>query len=163
MKNTIKLKHRLIESDYSNGYISGYASVFNVEDAYGDVILPNAFAGNDITKVKFLWQHDSKYPIGRIVNLEQTTFGLVIDAQLSLNCQKGAEAFSLINDGVIDGLSIGFEIQDEYCVGKTRFITRLKLWEISVVTFPANEHARIESAFISSIKSAIEWAKSALK
>ena len=42
-------------------------------------------------------------------------------------------------------MSIGYQIIKEYYKDNIKHIYELKLWEISFVTFPSNENARIHS------------------
>ncbi|WPX96089.1 HK97 family phage prohead protease [Candidatus Bandiella euplotis] len=44
---------------------------------------------------------------------------------------------------ITDSLSIGYEVVDAYYKGYVRYITRVNLWEVSIVTFPANKFAGI--------------------
>lgn len=126
--------------------IFGYASLFGIEDDHGDIIEKGAFK-DSISKpnsIKFLWQHDPKYPIGKINNLYEDEKGLFIDAKINCKLLKGRESALLVKDGAIDGLSIGFTINKSN-ISKSggRIISNLKLWEVSIVTFPANNMATI--------------------
>jgi HK97 family phage prohead protease len=124
---------------------SGYASVFNVPDANDDIILPGAFRSSFTiaSEVKMLWQHDPKTPIGTFSLIQETPEGLYVEGQLIISTPKGREAYELITNGAVDGLSIGFEIKEQYFENGRRCISKVRLWEISIVTFPANEMARI--------------------
>ncbi|MEY2688111.1 MAG: hypothetical protein RL375_2309, partial [Pseudomonadota bacterium] len=57
----------------------------------------------------------------------------------------GAEAYELLKLGALSGLSIGFMVRDESYdrVSGINTLKKLDLWEISLVTFPANDAARI--------------------
>lgn len=134
------------KSDESYFKIFGYASVFGIEDNYGDIVEKGAFADSisNPTSIKLLWQHDSKTPIGRIDTLYEDDKGLLMEASINCDLAKGKEASLLLKDGVIDGLSIGFTIDKSHLSDKgNRVITDLKLWEVSIVTFPANNMAKI--------------------
>lgn len=126
---------------------TGYASVFNCPDLYGDVVLPGAFyqtlKQGSLKDVKLLWQHDAKKPIGVFTKLEETVNGLMVEAKIFTDLRLGREAIKLIELGIVDGLSIGYEIVDSFYAGDIRYIKQAKLWEISIVTFPANKKARI--------------------
>lgn len=149
-----------IKSISDDGSFSGYASLHNVVDSYNDIILPGAFGGSlDVASVKLLWQHDPKSPIGVLTKIEETLTGLYVEAKILTTIEKGREAYELLKASVIDGLSIGFETIEHKLVGEYRYITKLKLWEISVVTFPANDLARVRdvrSAFVESLDRAIK-------
>ncbi len=127
--------------------IKGYASVFNVADAHGDKVMPGAFA-KSLRQYKiqkrwpsFLWQHLPDKPIGRIIALQETGHGLLMQAQLTDATQTALEAQNLLSDGLLDGLSIGFKVKAAIRGKAYRLITEAELWEISIVTFPANSRA----------------------
>lgn len=154
--------HKLdIKSMSDNGKLAGYASLYNVVDSYNDVILPGAFGVVfDASMVKLLWQHDPKLPIGMVTKLEETPKGLYVEAKILTTIEKGREACELLKAGIIDGLSIGFEALEHRLVGQHRYISKLKLWEISIVTFPANTAARVtdmrtKERFVESLDRAI--------
>jgi hypothetical protein len=126
------------------GKIHGYASVFDVIDSHQDVIIKGSFANVNVDKVKLLWQHDPNLPIGKITTLTEDYWGLYVEAELTLSVAQAREAHELIKSGAISGLSIGFNpisyINDDY---NNRIIYDIDLWEISLVTFPANQSAGI--------------------
>lgn len=153
-----------MKSINSNGFFEGYASIFNVVDNMEDVILPGAFSKNlELDKIKLLWQHNAKLPIGKITHLTEDSNGLYVKAQLILAIQQAQEAYSLLKEGVINGLSIGY-IPLSYSTDPhtgIRTIAEVDLWEISLVTFPANKFATITS--YKSLFSAINKAHSSLQ
>ena len=126
-----------------SGHFAGYASVFNVVDYTGDMILPNSFIGNKVDGVKLLWQHNHQNPIGIVDKAYENEKGLYVEGRIFLSLSLGREAYILIQNKVTDHLSIGYEAVDFYYHGDVRCITKVKLWEVSVVTFPANEFAEV--------------------
>ena len=138
------------------GTFEGHGSVFGVVDSYGDVVVKGAFVktlaerGN---KIKMLWQHDTNEVIGVFEHMYEDDYGLKVRGKLALGTQRGKEAYELIKMGALEGLSIGYStIQDEYDPKKgIRYLKEVKLYEISLVTFPANEEANV-----SKVKSAFE-------
>jgi uncharacterized protein len=137
-----------IKTDAKEGTFKGYASIFNVVDNYGDVVLPGAFRQTleelHIKNIKLLWQHDYKKPIGVFTKIEETVTGLLVEGKIFTDLRQGKEANLLLQSGVVDGLSIGYEIVESFYNQDIRYIKQAKLWEISIVTFPANEMARIK-------------------
>ena len=125
------------------GFFQGYASVFNVVDYAGDVILPNAFSGRNYKNIKLLWQHEHKTPIGIIDEIYEDEKGLFVSGRIFLALEKGREAHILIQNQVTDHLSVGYQVIDSYYKDNIRYITKVNLWEISIVTFPANKLAEI--------------------
>lgn len=131
-----------------DGIISGYASVFNVKDAYGDIVDSGAFQKcisnfNNGDKPKLLWQHDISCPIGVVEELYEDSYGLFIKAKLILEVEKAREVYSLLKNNAINGFSIGYKINKKNMVNDTIHLTDLDVIEISVVTFPACEQATV--------------------
>lgn len=135
-----------------DGIFEGYASVFDVEDSYGDVVLPGAFKDSlENKKPKILWQHMSAEPIGVPLETKEDEKGLFIRGQLAMKTVRGAEAYELLKMGAIDGMSIGYmSLVETYDKEKNLlFLEKIDLWEFSLVTFPACETAKV--SFVKSI------------
>lgn len=131
--------------------IEGYASTYE-KDLVGDVVQKGAFSKTIAERfpthqIKILWQHDSNFPIGLPIAIEEDSKGLHVVGKLTEGVQKADEALALIEAGVIDTFSIGYDvIKDELSDdGQTRYLKELRLYEFSPVTFPANPTAKIES------------------
>jgi hypothetical protein len=140
-----------IKATGDDGTVEGYGSVFGVRDNYDDVIAKGAFiqslkdhkaAG---TMPAMLWQHDADKPIGVWTEMVEDEKGLRIKGQLAMETVKGKEAHALLKMGALNGLSIGF-MSKEWAYDRdteVRTLTAIDLWEVSLVTFPANEKARV--------------------
>jgi uncharacterized protein len=132
----------------ASGIFAGYASVFDVVDSQHDVIERGAFAQSikgRAQDIKLLWQHALDEPIGIIEELREDKHGLYVKGRLLMDVAKAREAYSLIKSGVVKGLSIGYSPK-RYRINNTtgvRHIAEVALWEISLVTFPANDAAQI--------------------
>lgn len=130
------------------GHFAGYASVFGVVDQQGDIVARGAFeqdiAGR-IGEIKLLWQHDPREPIGRILKLFEDRRGLYVEARLNMRLRRGKEAYHLLKEGTVKGLSIGFRplVSHKDAATQARVITRAQLVEISLVTFPANQASEV--------------------
>ncbi len=149
------VKVKEIKSQDGSDCFSGYASVYNNIDLHGDIILPGAFKHGLASKVELLWQHDPLLPIGKILELKETVKGLFVRAKLIEGIAKAKEVKTMLKEGVIDGLSIGFVVKDYFYNGETRYIKSAELWEISLVTFPANPKARVQHVGLEEQKSAL--------
>ncbi len=150
-------KHKLhaglkIKSVSDTGEFEGYGSVFGVKDSYSDIVVKGAFQKSlDKHKEKgslpaLLWQHQMDEPIGVYSEMKEDDNGLFVKGRLLIDDDPLAKrAHSHLKAGSISGLSIGYSINDyEYDNQKDAFILKdLDLWEVSLVTFPANEEARI--------------------
>lgn len=134
-----------------DGTFSGYASVFGVEDQGQDIVMKGAFTAS-IADMKsknrtlpMLWSHDSSTPIGGYSELKEDDYGLFCQGAFTPGVAKAAETHALMKAGVVTGLSIGFQSQDyEYDTETNiRKLIKVKLFEISPVTFPMLDIARV--------------------
>ena len=130
------------------GRFAGYASVFDVADNQRDIIVRGAFERSLSEKrgsIRLLWQHKQDEPIGVFSHIFEDQRGLYVEGSLILAPPRGKEALALLKSGALNGLSIGFvPVEYHYTTEKNlRMITDLDLFEISLVTFPANENARV--------------------
>lgn len=140
---TFRLKLDVLEDD---GTIEGYGSVFGNRDSYGDVVVKGAFTRSiDRTggTIPLLWQHDPAQPIGATTEMTEDDHGLRFRGRINLDTQRGREAYSLLRQGAIRGVSIGFNTVQDTVEEGVRKLRELKLWELSVVTFPANDLAQV--------------------
>lgn len=142
---------------------SGYGAVFNNVDSYGDVLAPGAFAeslreskGSGVWPAMLL-QHGGGFmgsaedmtPIGIWTAMEEDSHGLKIEGKLA-DTQRGRDLYTLMKmqpRSAINGLSIGYTPVEWATRTKPeeprRTLKRVKLWEVSPVTFPANPKARV--------------------
>ncbi|SFR41629.1 hypothetical protein SAMN04488005_1671 [Yoonia tamlensis] len=126
--------------------ISGYASLFGQADQGGDTVQPGAYAASlaQGRQIKMLWQHDPAQPIGVWDEVREDAKGLWVKGRLLTDVAKGREAASLVAAGAIDGLSIGYRTVKAQKNDKGgRLLSQLELWEVSLVTFPMLQEARV--------------------
>ena len=132
-----------------DGAFEGYASIFDNVDLGYDVVLKGAFKKKNmmLTKdgsIRVLHQHRTSEPIGK-AKVAEDDKGLHFQGQLILSVPEAQKAHELMKEGVLDGMSIGYDVlKDEYTDGGVRRLHDLKLWEISVVTFGMNPKAKID-------------------
>lgn len=149
--NTIDVPFE-IKNVSAEGSFEGYGSVFGVLDSYDEIIAPGAFTDTLAEQrakgrlPAMLWQHRSAEPIGAYTDMREDAVGLFVRGQLALSVQRAAEAFSLMKMRALTGLSIGFVTRDDSYdrVTGIRTLKKVDLWEVSPVTFPANDAARIQ-------------------
>lgn len=95
------------------------------------------------SRVKFLSQHDQRRnPLGRATLLREDATGVYGEFQVS-KTSAGDEALELVRDGALDSFSVGFAPVKHLKEGDTVVRTEVSLREVSLVTFPAYEDARI--------------------
>lgn len=135
---------------------SGYASVFNVVDAFGDSVVPGAFAEtlkNRERPVRMRWNHFGPV-IGLWLDMKEDDIGLFVEGELTPDHRTSCDVAASLKHGSVDGLSIGYRILDSEMREEVLLLKELELVEISVVEEPAN----IE-ALVSEVKSVIDGAK----
>ncbi len=133
----------------AEGTFEGYASLFNIEDLAHDVVVPGAFrdtlSHRGTGGIRMLYQHDPAEPIGIWEKLAEDGRGLKVKGRLLLDVARAREVFALMKAGALEGLSIGFRTEKGVRERKfgIRRLTKIDLWEISVVTFPMQPGATI--------------------
>ncbi len=149
----------------ADGRFEGFGAVFHNTDSFDEVILPGAFKMSlaDYRRQgrmpALLWQHDPRAPIGVWESLDETQDGLMARGRLLLDLKQGREAHILLKAGALDGLSVGFRTLKSEVDDRTgiRTLTEIELFEISLVTFPANARARVTAVKTGTIASPREF------
>jgi HK97 family phage prohead protease len=136
----------------------GYAATFDREpDSYGDVIAPGAFAETlkeheeAGRKIPLLFGHrmdDPDFALG-YVDAEEDERGLKVTGHVFADMPKAATVHSMLQRGQIDQMSFAFDVLEDGMTEledgiKAHELRKLTLYECSVVTVPANQHAMIE-------------------
>lgn len=157
LKNTLTTRSRMdmdltIKSVSESGEFEGYGSVFGVKDSYGDIVVAGAFAKSlkdwesKGRLPALLWQHQMDQPIGVFTEMYEDEQGLYVKGRLLIEDDLLAKrAHAHMKAGSLTGMSIGYVLKDyEYDGGKGAFVLKeIQLWEVSLVTFPANDEARV--------------------
>lgn len=156
-----------IKSIDEKGWFSGYASTFGNVDRVKELVAPGAFTKSldkFVNEGVIVWQHDWSMPIGKPTKAIQDEHGLYVEGVLS-DTTAGRDARTLINDKVIQKLSIGYIVKNSIPFTKDniksfvsdelseeektdllrygRVLTEIELLEFSPVSIPANESASI--------------------
>ncbi len=131
--------------DDSFHFFEGLASTFGNKDFGDDIVVKGAFV-ETLKKITptILWQHDMRDPIGMPMQLEENKEGLFVKARMpkedSLVSGRVAPQMRV---GSIKSMSIGFSVDEFEIKDGVRFIQKLTLWEISLVTLPMNTKAAV--------------------
>ncbi len=128
--------------------VAGHASIFGAADGSGDVVRPGAFAASLIRRgskgVRMLFQHDAGEPVGVWDEIREDGRGLFVRGRILDAGPRGRAAAGLVGQGAVDGLSIGFRtVRSKPRPGGGRDLLELDLWEVSIVTFPMLQAARL--------------------
>jgi HK97 family phage prohead protease len=143
-----------VKASGTAGEFEGYGSVFETIDAYRERVAPGAFreslkewaARGALPPV--LWQHRADQPLGPFLEMREDDRGLFVRGKLLVeDVRQAREAHALMKSGAVSGLSIGFNVVREEFDHEEELVTlqEIDLWEVSVVTFPANTDARVEA------------------
>ncbi len=146
MRETKDFKFALMGEASDEGKFIGHASVFGGIDSYNDTVEPGAFKKTLKENKAFplLWSHNPAEPLG-IITGEEDKKGLAISGDLNMEVAAAREKRALVAQGAIRGLSIGYEAV-KWDFDKTdgvRHLKEIRLWEISICTFPADRAAQI--------------------
>lgn len=159
------------------GVFAGYGAIFGNVDSYGDVIEKGAFkstlrAWEDKGKLPpMLLQHGGgifgggavdMLPVGKYTSMEENSKGLKFEGELfAMNTERGQYIYEGLKAGTLDGMSIGYKtikFRNGAKAGEARrFLEQLDLMELSIVTFPANDKARVGAVKSSDIKTIREF------
>ena len=105
---------------------------------------PTVFANDSIQMkpVKLLLEHDRTRPIGRLVSHEVSDKGITAVFRIA-NTMAGEDALIEATEGLRDGFSVGAQINEWANVQGVMQITSATLDEVSLVTDPAIDSARV--------------------
>lgn len=149
------MKYKTIELKANElGGVSGYFSTYDkTPDSYGDIIEPGAFT-ETLEKRKesghpfpLCFNHDFSAVIGAVDSIEDTEKGPYIEASF-LDTTQAQDVRKMLQSGAIYQFSFAYDVlgarepdEDEKKKGITNVLTKLEVFEISVVTVPANQNA----------------------
>ncbi len=138
-------------------YISGYFAVFNSEyemwPGAVESIADTAFDGALADDIRCLIDHETRLVLGRnkagTLTLKVDTRGLWGEVRINPNDQDAVNLYERVKRGDVDQCSFGFDILDEEFEDRGDTvkwtIKKVKLYEVSVVTFPAYEETSVSA------------------
>lgn len=124
---------------------SGYASVFDGIDSYGDRIIKGAYTNTIKDRdrpIQLRWNHYGPV-IGKFTEIREDDKGLHVTGELTKGHSTAEDAAALLRHGAITGLSIGYVAKDSEMNGPIRELKEIELFEISIVEEPADNNAHI--------------------
>lgn len=122
---------------------AGYAALFDRRDGGRDVIRPGAFSRTLAERNRPLplyWQHRPDQRIGWIETVAEDARGLRVVAAID-NPTGGAAA--ALKRGAVTGLSFGYTARGFQRDRDGRELTDIDLFEVSLVTHPMQDGARV--------------------
>lgn len=148
LHKTLSLSESKVAVD-DNGSFQGYASTFGNVDSYGDSIIKGAYektlAERGLPKM-FLNHAAYELPIGKWTDAGEDSNGLFVKGELTPGSTAAQDVHASLKHGTVDGLSIGYHVERENMKTEdgVTYLKEIDLVEVSVVTFPADSHARID-------------------
>ena len=114
---------------------------------------PTIFAEDSIEMkdVKLLLEHDRTRPIGKMIKHKKTKAGIEATFKIA-NTMAGEDALVEATEGLRDGFSVGAQINEWTNVKGVMQITSATLDEVSLVTDPAIDSARVSEVAASEIE-----------
>lgn len=136
------------------GKIAGFFSTYDKEpDSYGDIIEPGAFTDTLAKRAEtghpfpLCWNHNFSEVIGACDSIEDTEKGPYVEAHF-LDTQKAQDVRKAVQSGAVWQYSFAYDVLDrrdptaeEKAAGIINVLTKVDLFEVSVVTVPANQNA----------------------
>lgn len=104
----------------------------------------------DVTRVKLLRDHDHSQAVGKAISLDDTAQGLYARFRVGRGAE-GDKVLALAEDGILDGLSVGVDFEDEGSFepdpadGSINVVRRAALREITLTAMPAFDGSRVDS------------------
>jgi len=137
--------------DVKNRVVTGYFASFDTLDSDGDVFQKGAFKksiSENTKRMMHLLQHDVMKPIGR-PEVKEDNYGLFFKTEFTptaLNVKYIEDTLNLYEAGIYNEHSVGFQTvkQHQDRESKSNFITEVKLWEGSTVTWGANSNTPVQ-------------------
>lgn len=139
---------------YIEGYFAVYNSRYELWDGAYETIDPGAFDGETDGDVRALTNHDTTLVLGRTISgtltLRLDERGLWGSILVNQADQDAVNLYERVKRGDVSQCSFGFDITDEYVEYKDGkpaawHIRKVKLYEVSVVTFPAYEDTGVQA------------------
>lgn len=136
------------------GYFAVFDSVYDIMPGMSESIAPGAFDGAEAEDIRALTNHDTTLVLGRTaagtLTLKEDEHGLWGDIAINPNDTDAMNTWNRVQRGDVSQCSIGFEITDEEAETRTDgsvhwIIRKVKLWEVSVCTFPAYAETNVSA------------------
>jgi len=130
----------------AEGKFAGYIAVWGTVDSYRSSFVQGCFTktiqerGN---RIKVLDDHGKI--IGKIDEIREDATGCYVEGSLTMGVERARDVYELMRSEAIDTLSFGFNTVKDKIIDGVRNILEVKLYEVSPVTFEANEAAKITS------------------
>ena len=136
------------------GYFAVYDSVYQIDTDMSESIAPGAFSSSISGDVRALINHNTTLVLGRTVphtlEIKDDARGLWGRIVVNPKDSDAVNAYERVKRGDVSQCSIGFDVVKEDTEiredGSIHWTIRdVKLWEVSICTFPAYEETNISA------------------
>lgn len=136
------------------GYFAVFGQNYEIWPGATESVAPGAFDGALGDDIRALIDHETRLVLGRnkagTLELKQDDHGLWGSVRVNPNDTDAMNLYSRVQRGDVDQCSFGFDILDEeYEVrdnGSVHWtIKKVKLYEVSVVTYPAYDETSVKA------------------
>jgi hypothetical protein len=140
------------EDLFIEGYFAVFGGTYELWPGAKESIDPGAFDGALQDDIRCLIDHETRLVLGRntasTLELKVDTHGLWGRVKINREDQDAMNLYARVKRGDVSQCSFGFDILDEETVynddGTVHWIIKkVKLYEVSVVTFPAYEDTAV--------------------
>lgn len=139
---------------YIEGYFAVFGSIYELWPGATESVEPTAFDGALGDDIRALIDHETRLVIGRnkanTLELKIDSRGLWGKAKINQNDTDAMNLYTRVERGDVDQCSFGFDIleedtnyRDDGTIHWT--IKKVKLYEVSVVTFPAYQDTSVSA------------------
>lgn len=131
----------------------GYGSVWNSVDSYGDTMVKGAFTDALQKRMPMMFMgHNTRVVPGKWVAASEDDKGLKLTGELTPGHSVAADLGASLKHGAMNGLSVGgYTERQEPGPADTRRVLKFDLWEVSPVTLPAEQLARIDTTSVKAL------------
>lgn len=136
------------------GYFAVFNSIYDIWDGASESVAPGAFSDTLGGDIRALIDHETMYVLGRntaaTLELREDSHGLWGSILINPNDQDAMNLYARVQRGDVNQCSFGFDILEE----ETEFledgsihwtIKKVKLYEVSVCTFPAYAETSVQA------------------
>lgn len=147
-----------VREDGEDIFIEGYFAVFNTRyemwEGAAETVLKGAFADTLGEDIRALINHNTDFVLGRTtagtLELSEDETGLFGRIKINKNDTDAMNLYARVQRGDVNQCSFGFDIVDETyktdAQGNVLWeLRKVKLYEVSVVTFPAYEDTIVQA------------------
>ena len=146
LKRNFKFENRADDKSALQGYAFKFSEV--AEGWLGKERFSDSLEIEYNSRVLLLYQHDITKPLARLgsnMAIEKKADGLFFSVSKLPDTQLAKECKELVKIGALSGVSVGFSVLSERKEDKINIFEKIKLFELSLVSFPYYESSEVRN------------------